>query len=112
MPDQWISVNRGEKAMIGRGVQVIRLSGKNRAHMFTGAWVFTTRSTVNVEKTFGTLALTPRSPEFVLAAIVCVAVTFSYRAKANAWSWGQSIAFVSTTSHESNQAPNHFNNRF
>jgi hypothetical protein len=68
MSDQWISVNREEKAMVGHGVQVIGRFGRNPAHMFTGEGVYTTFSLANVENTLGTRASTLRSPEFVLAA--------------------------------------------
>jgi hypothetical protein len=67
MSDQWISVNKEEKAMVGHGVQAIGRSGRNPAHMFTGEGVYTTFSAANVENTFRTLAPALRSPEFVLA---------------------------------------------
>jgi hypothetical protein len=56
MSDQWISVNKEEKAMVGHGVQAIGRSGRNPAHMFTGEGVYTTFSAANVENTFRTLA--------------------------------------------------------
>jgi hypothetical protein len=112
MRAQWKAVNNEEKAMVRRGAQAIALARKKAAHMFTGETIFTANITANVEKLLATSGRSMHRREYVLAAIGYVQVLFGSTGKPRGGTWGQSVIFVSTTSHESNQTPNHFNNRF